>query len=176
MEFTRFHTQETVYGVQGANTCNEQSDKCYHGKYGDYDSGFGQHNKPGLIFEANLETVPDDDACKYGRCKSYPQITADERFANERPLGSHQFHGVKHKTLGVDGEFDGVVYQCERYQREYHGQDQQQSGNLADIAVDDIQQVFLPCHLTHSLIRGDLLFYHLKAVVAGIIGLQTDVE
>ena len=116
MEFSRFHTQETVYGVQGADACNKQSDKHYHSENGDDDSGFGQHYKPRLVLEADLESVPDDDTCEYGRCKPYPQVTADEGLTYERPFGAYQFHGVKHETLGVNGEFDSVVYECERYQ------------------------------------------------------------
>jgi hypothetical protein len=116
MKFARFHAEETVYGVQGTNACNKQSDKHYHCENGNDDSGFGQHDKPGLILEAYLKTVPDDDACEYGRCEPDPQVTAYERLAYERPLGTHQFHGVEHETLGVDGEFYRVVYECERYQ------------------------------------------------------------
>ena len=83
MQFARFHTEETVYGVQGANACNKKSDKHYHRENGNYNSRFSQHDKPGLIFEADFQSVPDDDACEYGRCKPDPQVSAYERLAYE---------------------------------------------------------------------------------------------
>ena len=97
--------------MESTSTCDDKSYQCHYDKDRNDYPGLSQHYKPRLILEAYLESVPDDYACKYGRYQSDHQVSADERLADERPFGTHQFHGVEYETLGVDCQFDSVVYQ-----------------------------------------------------------------